>query len=185
MLNRNKFYDSIRESLFKKILPTQLEGMEAILNEWEKRGLEDIRQLAYMLATTYHETAFSMQPVKEWGRGRGRKYGVPDKQTGHIYYGRGFVQLTWKYNYDLLGKRLNINLVLNPDLALELPISTGILFEGMISGIFTNRKLSDYINKNKCDYVNARRIINGTDKAELIAKYALKFENALNVCLST
>jgi len=49
----------------------------------------------------------------------------------------------------------------------------------MMRGLFTGKKLNDYFNANTCDWLNARRIINGTDHAELIAGYAQKFYNAL------
>lgn len=177
MIARQTFYDAVRP-LFGKILSKQLEGMQAILNEWERRQLTDLRWLAYILATAFHETAKTMQPVREYGRGKGRAYGDKDSR-GHIYYGRGFVQLTWKYNYKGMGRRLNIDLVNNPDLALDMEVSTQIIFEGMIDGLFTGKKLSDYFNAEKTDWINARRIINGTDKAELISGYAIRFHKAL------
>jgi hypothetical protein len=54
-----------------------------------------------------------------------------------------------------------------------------IMSLGMRQGSFTGVGLSKYINADKCDYVNARRIINGTDKAQTIAGYATKFESIL------
>lgn len=177
-MNRKQFYDSIRP-LFGKITKTQLAGMEAILNEWERRELTDLRWLAYIFATAFHETARTMQAVREYGRGKGRSYGDPDPLTGQIYYGRGHVQLTWKDNYRKMGYRLGHDLVNNPDLALQTDISIQIMFEGMIYGMFTGKKLSDYLNDKKTDLRNARRIINGTDRADLIASYSLKFYNAL------
>lgn len=50
---------------------------------------------------------------------------------------------------------------------------------GMYSGIFTGKKITAYINKAKSDYVNARRVINGVDKAEVIAGHAEIFETIL------
>lgn len=180
-LNRSDFYNDIREALFKGHLSlSQVDGMESVLDEWVKRGMTDYRQLAYMFATIYHETAKTMMPIEEYGKGKGYKYGVPDPITGQTYYGRGFVQLTWKKNYENMGKLVGADLVNHPQLALDLNIATMILFEGMTKGLFTGRKLSDYINDSGADYVNARRIINGTDKATLIAGYAQEFYKALN-----
>ena len=48
-------------------------------------------------------------------------------------------------------------------------------------GDFTGKKLSDYIKPGSVDYVNARRIVNGTDCAEQIADYASKYEDALKI----
>lgn len=180
MINRFNFFSSVRHSIFNgKIRNKQVQGLNAILDEWEAQGLTDLRWLAYMLATTYHETAGTMQPIEEYGKGKGRKYGIPDPETGLVYYGRGYVQLTWKANYEIMGNLLDKPLVEAPELALKPDIATQILFEGMIKGMFTGKKLSDYFNSTKEDWINARRIINGTDKATLIAGYANKFYNAL------
>lgn len=179
MLDRKKFYDSVRPSIFGALSQKQVLGMETILDEWEAEKLADLRFLAYMLATTYHETAHTMEPVAEYGKGKGRKYGVPDPDTKQTYYGRGFVQLTWKYNYEAMSKVTGVDLVHNPDKAMELPIATKILFYGMLHGSFTGKKLSDFFNDLTTDWFRARKIINGLDKAELIAGYAEKFYNAL------
>jgi hypothetical protein len=56
---------------------------------------------------------------------------------------------------------------------------------GMFEGWFTGKKLEDYIFGNTCDYVGARKIVNGTDRAETIAGYAEKFQSALLVATST
>jgi putative chitinase len=178
-MNRAAFYTAIRHSLFAGLTGAQVAGMDAILDEWERRDLRDLRQLAYMLATVLHETARRMQPIEEFGKGHGHPYGVPDPQTGKAYFGRGFVQLTWRANYEKAGRIFGVDLVHNPDRALDLRIATGILFEGMILGWFTGHKLGDYIIGERCDYVNARKIINGLDKAAPIAGYAKQFEAAL------
>ena len=75
MINKESFYKKIRVSLFDKLTQPQVEGMGAILNEWDRGKDEDLRNLAYMLATVYHETARTMQPIEEFGKGKGRDYG--------------------------------------------------------------------------------------------------------------
>lgn len=145
--------------------------------------------LAYVLATTYHETGTVMVPIAEYGLGNGHPYGEPDPVTGQVYYGRGYVQLTWKENYqkaediviDLATLERNIPFVMNPDLALEPIYAAQIALSGMAQGWFTGKKLSDYLSSARTDYVNARRIINGTDKAELIASYAKEAEEAIRM----
>lgn len=179
-LNRQKFYDSVRTSLFgDKLKQSQVNGMDTILSEWEKQSLTDLRWLAYMLGTAFHETGMTMQPIEEWGKGKGLKYGTPDPVTGHTYYGRGFVQLTWKANYKKMGDLLGVNLVNQPDLALRPDIATEILFEGMTNGRFTGKSLKQYFNANTEDWNSARRIINGLDRAASIASYAKSFYAAL------
>lgn len=158
------FFDNVRAFPFSgNLSQSQVDGMKAIIAEWLKRSeLDDLRWLAYMLATTYHETAFTMQPIEEYGKGKGHEYGEPHPKTGKTYYGRGFVQLTWYDNYDRLGKLLNKDLVNHPEKALELDTATAIMFEGMISGLFTGKSLKHYFKKDiEADWYNARRIING------------------------
>lgn len=140
----------------------------------------DWRHAAYMLATAWHETAKTMRPIAEYGRGVGKKYGLPDKKTGHIYYGRGYVQLTWPENYQGMGQALGIDLYNEPDKAMQPDVAYAIMSRGMRKGSFTGVKLSTYINDVKCDYLHARKIINLMDCAELIAGYAVKIEGMFN-----
>lgn len=179
MINRTNFYASIKLNLFKTITPKQKEGMDAILDYWENNGFHDGRHLAYIMATCYHETARTMQPIEEYGKGKTRPYGKPHPVTGKTYYGRGFVQLTWHDNYVKAGQLVDADLVNNPELACDLTYATQILVEGMTIGFFTGKKLSHYFNDDKTDPVNARKIINSLDKAELIAGYYYKFLNAI------
>ena len=149
--------------------------------------ISDIRWAAYMLATVKHECADLWQPVEEFGKGKGHPYGVPvqvrdsDGTTyRNIYHGRGFVQLTWKMNYDRVGRALGMGngLILHPEHALEPMTAYAIMSYGMRTGLFTGKKLSDYINHD-CDYFNARRIINLLDQAATIQGYAQTFEQSL------
>lgn len=181
-MDRKRFYASLRargSGVFGTSLSQkQVDGMELILTEAQMRGV-GLRHLAYILATVYHETARTMQPIAEFGKGKGRKYGVPAGPHGHVYYGRGYVQLTWLENYQKASGAVGVDLVKNPDRAMEPRIAFVIMFKGMEEGWFTGKKLTDYILGTKTDYKNARRIINGTDKAALIAGYAVAFEKAL------
>lgn len=196
---RSLFYNSIRKSIFGGLLTTgQVDGMEAILNEWERQQLTDLRWLAYMLATAFHETGYTMQPVKEGGRGKGHDYGsqlkmgggpgkrIPYHTPNQIYYGRGLVQLTWYENYEMMSRLLGIDLLNSPDMALQMDVAVKIMFEGMMKGAssfgdFTGRSLEHYFNTNTEDWVNARRIINGLDCAVKIGDYGKLFHNALTI----
>lgn len=174
MIDRKAFFDGVRPDLFEgNLRQEQVEGIDAILDEWDARKLTDLRWLAYMLATTYHETNKTMQPVREaywlsedWRRRNLRYY---------PWYGRGYVQLTWEENYRKMGALLGVDLLGNLDLAMDPRIAAAIMFEGMIRGDFTGKKLEQYFATDKDDPVNARRIINGTDKADLIAGYHREF----------
>jgi len=178
-IDREKFFDSYRDS-FGPLLQGQVDGLETILAELETdHHMTDLRWCAYALATVKRECGDEWRPVKEYGRGKGLEYGKPDPVTGKVYYGRGYVQLTWKGNYKAMGRVFNIDLVNQPDLALNPHTAYRIMSYGMRHGTFTGVGLSRYIHGEICDYLNARRIINGTDVAEKIAGYAEKIEAAL------
>lgn len=139
----------------------------------------DPRHVVYFLATCYHETAHTFAPIVERGsREYFNKYefrknlGNTQPGDGYKYRGRGDVQITGRANYAKFGALLSIPLLDQPELALDPRHSYDIATIGMLQGLFTGRKLSHYINETQCSYVEARRIINGTDRAELIAGYA-------------
>ncbi|MBL8590640.1 MAG: hypothetical protein JNK46_19045 [Methylobacteriaceae bacterium] len=180
MIDRAIFFASVRARPFGgRLRRFQVEGLERLLAEAERRRLADLRALAYVLATAHHETAATMQPIREIGRGRGRPYGEPDPQTGKAYYGRGYVQITWKVNYRRLGERLGVDLVAAPDRALEPGLAAAILFEGMQHGLFTGRALGEFFAAGRADWAGARRIVNGTDRADRIADLARAYCAAL------
>lgn len=144
-----------------------------IIKEASKRGLLR-NQLAYVLATAYHETAHTMKPIKEMG---GEKYLRSKKYWP--FFGRGYVQITWEENYVKAGKILGVDFVKSPEKLLEPRYAAPILIQGMVEGWFTNKKLSDYITLKKSDFRNARRIVNLMDKADLIAGYAKEYDRDL------
>lgn len=191
-IDRTFFFDNIKKLKLKTSFnQKQIDGMNTILKGWEASGLKDLRWLAYMLATAFHETGFTMQPIEEYGKGKNRKYGKKLKMNGgkystpdKIYYGRGYVQLTWYENYEKMGRVLNVDLLNFPEKALNETIALKIMIEGMTLGLtnrgdFTGKSLEDYFNGRTEDWYNARRIINGTDKAKDIANYAKKFHASL------
>jgi predicted chitinase len=197
--NADAFYSKIRaQKLFGPTLDTkELEGLQEILKDCAKAKWP-MSYVAYALATAYHETAHTMQPIKEFGGtayytklydvngrdpARARLYGNTSPGDGAKYCGRGYVQLTWKVNYAKAGKELGIDLVNKPDQAMIPDIASDIMVKGMEQGWFSGKKLSTYLPASgpaALDaYVSARRIINGTDKAALIAEYAMNFQEAL------
>jgi len=190
-LNRDKFFSSVRSDLFSNgISQSQVDGINAVFDLWNKfTADDDLRWLGYELATAYHETAQTMQPIEEYGHGRGRAYGVPTGPWHQIYDGRGLVQETWIYNYQKADTELkklgiidqDIDLVKNPELMLQADIAGATLIIGMKQGWFTGKKLSDYFDADNEDPEGARHIINGSDKASLIAGYYDKFCTALGL----
>lgn len=129
-------------------------------------------QIAYVLATAYWETNQTMKPVKEAYFLGSKAEAYRKKLKYYPYYGRGYVQLTWKENYKKASVYIDADFVGLPDLAEKTENAVKITAYGMRDGWFTGKTLSNYINKTKIDYVNARRIINGLDSAQDIAKIA-------------
>ena len=177
------FFDSLRDS-FGPLKQNQVAGIELLLQATDKLP---IRHRAYILGTAWHETGpassnLHMTPRREiWGptaaqtRYEGRAdLGNTQAGDGKRYMGRGYVQITGRANYHRASNIVGKDLVANPDLALDPSIAARIIVHGMTVGWFTGRKMGDYDS-----YVSMRRVVNGTDKAELIAGYAEKFEDAL------
>lgn len=192
-------FDILRAK-FGKLSQSQVDAINFIVDAMDKDKSITYPQGAYILATTWHETATTMLPIAEYGKGKGRPYGMWQRNSKgelyaykngnrntvylqseypHLYYGRGETQNTWFDNYEKLSKVFNVDFLKNPDLLLTQEWSTPVTIYSMKNGLYTGRRLSDYIHQSKKDYVNARRIINGTDKANLIAGYADTFEKAL------
>ncbi len=156
-----------------------------IVSECQRRSVLR-NQCAYVLATAWHETGRYKYMREIWGptpaqaRYEGRKdLGNTVKGDGKKFLGRGFVQITGRRNYTDWSKRLGLDLLKEPQLAEQPEIAVRILVEGMMLGTFTGRKLADYVDLQKSDYAGARRVVNGTDRAGMIAGYAREFEAAL------
>lgn len=209
-MDKEIFYDDVRNELFGgRLTQPQVDGMEIILNFWENPPVQptgdfkvhwDIRSLgwlAYMLATTYHETAYTMQPISEYGS---KAYftslyenrtdlGNTQPGDGAKFHGRGFVQLTGRRNYTRMTPIVRDfypdapDFTENPEAVKQPEYAVVIMFYGMFLGIFTGRALKHYIGdpeKNQIvDYFKTRKVINGLDKARKIEGYAKEFEQAL------
>lgn len=207
MINLN--FDTLRDKLKVRFRDSQVINIESMLSafnafDYESLGVSPrvwLDYVAYMFATAWHETATSMAPIEEFGKGRNRTYGTwylnskgiaycfkngqkegvyTRYEQPHLYYGRGYVQLTWYDNYELASKKLGVDMLKNPALALNKKIATQVMIIGMVEGWFTTHKLSRYFTETKTDFVNARKIINGMDKANLIAGYAQAFRESLS-----
>jgi len=203
-MNRANFYASVRQrasGVFGTSLSqAQVEGVEAILDEAERRGTP-LFHLAAILSEIYHETGGQMQPVKETVYANSKDRNPSDatviKRLDAAYakgqlpwvskpywregwFGRGLIQITHEENYQKLG--------LTKASALDLKSSVRATFDGMEQGLFTGKKLSDYdylITRNPdvpgYKYYNSRAIVNGdtAKNGAMIAGYAVAFERAL------
>ncbi len=195
-INRTFFFAHARQVLFDGALkPPQVVGISAILDKWEAdMPNSDDRYLAYMLGTAHHETGRTMQPVREtfassdvqaiarlnaafksgkltWVK---HPYWMPDV-NGKSWLGRGLVQITHQANYQKLQTLTGIDITTDPNQAMVLSTAVAIMFQGMLTGAFTGKKLQDFFDGPKEKWREARSIINGLERADLVASYARQY----------
>lgn len=194
-MNRSKFYAALRRKssgvFGTKLGQSQVEGMEGILDAFVTHGDGREKTLAYALATAYHETGAKMVPVREGFASTDasarkivakRAYGKPTGKYGHVYYGRGHVQLTWIDNYERSSNDAKYDLVAYPDMMLDPVISARVLIKGLLDGRWNGQKkgIAVYLPTNGPDDLKgARRTVNVTDKWELIGGYYKAFLAAI------
>ncbi|MCX8125535.1 MAG: SH3 domain-containing protein [Dehalococcoidia bacterium] len=176
----------VAERYLEKLSESVDQDVQAIVEECRLQGLDLPAQIAYVLATVEWETNRTFKPVREayWLSEDWRKLNL----RYYPYYGRGYVQLTWGDNYRRYTERLRsrfperagqIDLVAEPDQALIPEYARFILVDGFKTGAFTGKKLPDYVNEDRTDFLNARRCINRLDRADKIASLAEKWLSRL------
>lgn len=193
-IDHTAFFNGYRDA-YGKLTPGVIAGLELIGRNMESDPqLKNLRWAAYMLATVKHECDNTWQPILEkgprsyfdqyeTGTAKGRRLGNTETGDGYRYRGRGYVQITGRANYikmtQVLGLGPDADLGRDPEQAVRPAIAYQIMSVGMRKGLFTGKKLSDFIGPSGCDYLNARRIINGVDQAPKIAGYATTIETIL------
>lgn len=207
--NLKALYDGVRPIFGGKLTQIRVENIGTIVAAFEKHADGDPRKLAYMLATTYHETATRMEPVIEtrqageaknpsvdtaiarlessWKRGRmpwvKSAYWRKDK-NGRSWLGRGFPQCTHYPNYDTAEDLTGIPFTQDPDLMLIAENAAPAMVMMMMRGSYTGKKLGDYFSATLTDPKNARRVINGTESAVTVAGYYQKFYPACKAAMA-
>lgn len=199
-----KFYDWLRQNdmLGPKISATEFEGCDRIIRACAKDRW-GISWVAYALATTFHEVNGTMQPIKEIGNTayfkrmydiqgnrpeKARELGNLTPGDGARFAGRGYVQLTGRTNYHRATLKLremgfSVDLIADPEQAMQPEIAAAILVAGMREGWFTGRDIDDDLPAvgpaTRVQFIASRDIINGRDRQDLIAGYAMNFQTAL------
>lgn len=181
----------LAHTLEMKLTKDQGDNVRILVAECENQGVTDLRQIAYVLATAYHECRFkSIKEIRANPRGDAMQRKVYKMQEAYWYtgfYGRGFCQLTWRKNYQKFSPVVGMDLVKNPDLVLRPEIGAKILVYGMKHGTFvaagleSMTNLDRYFNAEKTDWFNARRIVNGIFRAEMVAEAAKKILPLLTI----
>jgi hypothetical protein len=197
-IDHTAFFNGYRNA-YGKLTQGVVSGIELLGRNMEADpNLKNLQWAAYMLATVKHECADTWQPIVErgpksyfdkyeTGTPLGTRLGNTEPGDGWRFRGRGYVQITGRANYARLTKALGLgpeaDLVADPEQALRPAISYQIMSVGMRKGLFTGKKLSDYIPAGAADYKNARRIINGLDQATKIAQYAATLEEIIKTAI--
>jgi putative chitinase len=197
-IDHTAFFNGYRAT-YGRLTQSVVSGLELLGRNMENDpDLKNLQWAAYMLATVKHECANTWQPIVERGPRSyfdkyetgtpiGRRLGNTEPGDGWRFRGRGYVQITGRANYarmtDVLKLAPDADLTADPEQALRPTIAYQIMSVGMRKGLFTGKKLGDYINASGCDYRNARRIINGVDQAALIAQYAVAIEGILSAAV--
>ena len=165
----------------KNTLPSQKEAIRLLVKEALSQGCGRA-EVCYIVATAYHESRLGTF-MRELGR---REYfdkydgrlGNDEEGDGYKYRGRGYVQLTGKANYRKFEEIMYLALVSAPTLATHPPTAADICVTGMCEGLFTGRALEirEDIGDMQVyrDMLDARRVVNGTDRQHLIAMIAMQ-----------
>ncbi len=172
----------------------QIDGFNAIIDAFNTLRISDKRIIAYILATCVFETSKKMLPKEEVGTDDyfrsmydilgersavAIRMGNTEEGDGKKYKKRGVISLLGKSAYATFGELIGEDLVNNPELVLDLKISTKLLVEGMLKGWYTGVSLYNYITPSKTDYINARRTVNGVDNSKRISLMAEQLEKTI------
>lgn len=161
-------------ALGMKLTAAQGKAVRLLAAQCDENFITDPRQVAYILATCYHECRFkSIREIRA-------KHGSPvwkmqNRYWATGYYGRGFSQLTWERNYRKFSPIVGVDLVRSPDEALKPEIGAKILVVGMKGGLFSGVGLDRYFRPGGgAFWLAARKIVNGTFQADKVAAAAKK-----------
>lgn len=196
MIEPKAFYDAVRLAPFGgRLTEEQVHGMDGLLLAFAEVGDRRPKTLAYGCASVFHETGRRMVPVRE-GFARsdadarrivaraGYAYAKALPPHGHVYYGRGQIQLTWQRNYARASAVAGVDLVRDPDKMLDPVISSRVTWAGLQGGWWNARGkgIAFYLpDAGDDDLQGARRTVNLTDRWEDIAGYYRAFKAAVDL----
>lgn len=167
-----RFIDALRMMAKVRVLDEMRDNAALIIRECEEQRVTMREQIAYVLGTAWHESR--LLPAVEVRAKEGTEvWKMQQRYWSSGYYGRGFVQITWRRNYETFSRLLGVDLVNNPDLALQPDIAAKVLVIGMRDGLFTGKRLSHYFRPGRSpQWYSARQIVNGLFHADKVAHAA-------------
>lgn len=174
-LSNDIWLAGLARTLNMKLTRIQGEAIRQIAGYCDEYGVTDPRQVAYILATAYHECRF--RSIREIRAPVGSAVWKMQNRYWHTgFMGRGLPQLTWEKNYRKFSSLVGLNLVKDPDAVLRPEVGAEILVYGMQNGLFSGVGLSKYFpaDGSPAKWIGARRIVNGTYQADLVAAAAKK-----------
>ena len=182
-MNNNNLVSILIESVPKDRINGARQAIPLLIKWINHYKISNANHIGYIIGTVSHESAFlPRREIRANPVTQPSLYKLQERYWRTGYYGRGYIQITWVDNYRRLGNRIGLGeqLVTNPDLALEPDIAAHIAVVGMHEGLFTGYKLSHFDLPNYgYDFVNARKIVNGLDRAELIASYGRYYSSVV------
>lgn len=188
LTDEKTFFDTIRLTLFGgRLSRVQVDRLQALLLKMQRVELVTPERGAYILATAHHETD-RFNAMEEYASGEayeGRAdLGNTKPGDGKLYKGRGFPMLTGRRNYEMASEMTGRDLIEGPTLASDPDLSAVVIVFGMMDGLFTKRGLAAFINDSKTDFINARKVVNGLDRAETIADIAERYLQAIRLAMA-
>jgi len=180
LIPKKKVFDLFRFWV-GKLNKNQVRRIDALIDGLDKRNIP-ADQSSYILATAFHETD-AFKTLTEYASGANYEGRVDLGNThpgdGRRFRGRGYVQITGRRNYADWSKRLGVDFLEKPEFVTNLKYAVPIIIDGMLLGTFTGKKLTNYFTADKKNWIQARRVVNGLDRATIIANYAKRLEKEI------
>lgn len=183
-----QFLLGVEKKFRRKLTISQKKSILTVVDYWfDYYSSYDIKLLLYILANNKWETGHAWIPVKERRAIKTKQPQVWKWQERYWYtnyMGRGKTQITWVDNYKKFTPIIQLkvgdptlDLVKNPELAMNDYISTVIMVDGMMEGLFRSKnktpiKLTDYLDENGTfDAIRARLVVNIIDAKHVALIY--------------
>jgi len=155
--SKEKFMSFYKGTSYESGASSCYDNISSALNYY---GINSKLTLIGALATCRVEVGRAFLPIEEIASGEayeGRAgLGNSEVGDGKRYKGRGYIQITGRANYKAYGEALGIDLINNPELALNSLISARIL-----ALYFKNKGIPTYCEAK--NWTKVRKLVNGGD----------------------